>query len=195
MLSSFASPQPAPVAMPAARPTSYRYWEDYRADELRAVLDKIALVIDDKRRQLDLIAASNQGAPAVRGPSAPAPAPPTKNETLGEILSPSQANTFLNCSAKWWFKYGASLPDPKGGSLVRGLAVHKTIERWFKLILEGTTPDIEDMRDPYDDAWEAFSQAGAGAKVITQHSPSTGKYRYSTDGGTTWQPGQPPQQQ
>ena len=157
MLSSFASPQPAPVAMPAARPTSYRYWEDYRADELRAVLDKIALVIDDKRRQLDLIAASNQGAPAVRGPSAPAPAPPTKNETLGEILSPSQANTFLNCSAKWWFKYGAGLPDPKGGSLVRGLAVHKTIERWFKLILEDAAPDIEDMREPYDDAWEALS--------------------------------------
>jgi CRISPR/Cas system-associated exonuclease Cas4 (RecB family) len=85
--------------------------------------------------------------------------PATKNETLGEILSPSQANTFLNCSAKWWFRYGAGLPDPKGGSLVRGLAVHKTIERWFKLILDGHTPDIEEMREPYDDAWEALSGA------------------------------------
>ena len=146
---SVASPLPAPVAMPPARPTSYRYWEDYRADELRAVLEKIALVIDEKQRQFDPIAASKQAAAAA--------APPTKNETLGEILSPSQANTFLNCSAKWWFKYGAGLPDPKGGSLVRGLAVHKTIERWFKLILQGATPDIEDMREPYDDAWEALS--------------------------------------
>jgi hypothetical protein len=32
------------------------------------------------------------------------------------------------------------------------------------------------------------------AATITQHSPSTGKYRYSTDGGKTWQPGQPPNQ-
>src|SRR5579862_1501949 len=87
----------------------------------------------------------------------PATPLPTKNETLGEILSPSQANTFLNCSAKWWFKYGAGLPDPKGGSLVRGLAVHKTIEHWYKLVLEGATPDIEDMREPYDDAWEVLS--------------------------------------
>jgi hypothetical protein len=31
-------------------------------------------------------------------------------------------------------------------------------------------------------------------KPIVQHSPTTGKYRYSTDGGTTWQPGQPPNQ-
>jgi hypothetical protein len=35
---------------------------------------------------------------------------------------------------------------------------------------------------------------GSGKAVITQHSPSTGKYRYSTDGGQTWQTGQPPQQ-
>jgi hypothetical protein len=145
---SLASPQPAPVAMPPARPTSYRYWEDYRADELRAVLDKIALVIDEKRRQVDLVAASKQAAASPLTTSAPAATPTTKNETLGEILSPSQANTFLNCSAKWWFKYGAGLPDPKGGSLVRGLAVHKTIERWFKLILDGVAVDIEDMRDP-----------------------------------------------
>lgn len=94
--------------------------------------------------------------PAASGPSAPA-VPATRNETLGEILSPSQANTFLNCSAKWWFKYGAGLPDPKSGSLVRGLAVHKTIERWFERVLEGVTPDIEDMHEPYEDAWEALS--------------------------------------
>src|ERR1039457_5270864 len=154
---SLASMQPAPVGMPPVRPTSYRYWEDYRADELRAVLDKIALVIDDKQRQFDLIAVSKLDAASTLTVSAPAAAPTTKNETLGEILSPSQANTFLNCSAKWWFKYGAGLPDPKGGSLVRGLAVHKTIERWFRLILEGAAPDIEDMREPYDDAWEALS--------------------------------------
>ena len=34
---------------------------------------------------------------------------------------------------------------------------------------------------------------GATAAPIIQHSPSTGAYRYSTDGGSTWQAGQPPQ--
>ena len=46
----------------------------------------------------------------------------------GEVLSPSQASTFLSCSAKWWFRYGLGLPDPAGGAAVRGKAVHKTIE-------------------------------------------------------------------
>jgi putative RecB family exonuclease len=100
---------------------------------------------------------SSVRAPLTPFPVPPSPAPVIKNETLGEILSPSQANTFLNCSAKWWFRYGIGLPDPKSGSLVRGLAVHKTIERWFKLSLEGATPEIDDMREPYEDAWESLS--------------------------------------
>lgn len=33
---------------------------------------------------------------------------------------------------------------------------------------------------------------GKAQKPIVQHSPSTGKYRYSLDGGRTWQNGQPP---
>src|SRR5580658_10250256 len=33
---------------------------------------------------------------------------------------------------------------------------------------------------------------GAATAPVIQHSPSTGQYRYSTDGGKTWQPGQPP---
>jgi hypothetical protein len=35
---------------------------------------------------------------------------------------------------------------------------------------------------------------GGSSAPIIQHSPSTGKYRYSVDGGKTWQPGQPPTQ-
>lgn len=34
--------------------------------------------------------------------------------------------------------------------------------------------------------------ASGKQKAIVQHSPSTGQYRYSLDGGKTWQPGQPP---
>lgn len=37
-------------------------------------------------------------------------------------------------------------------------------------------------------------ESGSGSQqTIVQHSPSTGQYRYSTDGGKTWQPGQPKQ--
>jgi hypothetical protein len=35
---------------------------------------------------------------------------------------------------------------------------------------------------------------GSAQKPIVQHSQSTGKYRYSLDGGKTWQQGQPPSQ-
>ena len=70
--------------------------------------------------------------PAASGPAA-------KNETLGNLLSPSQANQFLNCSARWWFKYGAGLPDPKGGSLVRGfIAMCHPSRRSSKLKAYGT---------------------------------------------------------
>jgi hypothetical protein len=34
----------------------------------------------------------------------------------------------------------------------------------------------------------------AGSKPVVQHSASTNQYRYSMDGGKTWQPGQPPSQ-
>jgi len=33
------------------------------------------------------------------------------------VLSPTQARMFLGCSARWWFKYGLSLPEPKTSSL------------------------------------------------------------------------------
>ena len=38
------------------------------------------------------------------------------------------------------------------------------------------------------------AEGGGSTKAIVQHSPSTGAYRYSMDGGNTWQPGQPPNQ-
>jgi len=44
---------------------------------------------------------------------------------------------------------------------------------------------------------EIGSQKGnkpSQGKAIVQHSPSTGQYRYSMDGGSTWQMGKPPSQ-
>jgi CRISPR/Cas system-associated exonuclease Cas4 (RecB family) len=154
------APQPAVVPMPAPRLTSYRYWEDYAPKYLRSIRDTVARVIDDQERQRDLFEEAPAAAAFANAPNAtvarPTPAAPAaKNETLGNLLSPSQANQFLNCSARWWFKYGAGLADPKGGSLVRGSTVHKCIEHWFKLQMAGAAPEIDDIAEFYEDAWEA----------------------------------------
>jgi len=147
-------PQAPPPPMPPARLTSYRYWEDYAPRFLHAIQDTLTRVLTDKERQTSLF----EEAPAA-GPSlfAPAPTAPAKNETLGNLLSPAQANTFLNCSARWWFKYGAGLPDPKSGSLVRGSTVHKCIEHWFRQRAAGNVIETEDLAEFYNDAWEAMA--------------------------------------
>jgi hypothetical protein len=36
----------------------------------------------------------------------PAPQPEAAN-----VLSPTQVRTFLDCSAKWWFRYGLRFPN------------------------------------------------------------------------------------
>jgi hypothetical protein len=63
-------------------------------------------------------------------------------EALGGRLSPSQVRTFLDCSAKWWFKYGLGLPEPKTSWLAFGLAVHAAVETNFRSKLE-TGEDLE----------------------------------------------------
>ena len=80
--------------------------------------------------------------------------PAVAHNDLGAVLSPSQAKTFaFDCSARWWFKYGMHLPDPKGGSLVRGLAVHRTVEVYFRIRKEGHAVFADDMGPAYEAAW------------------------------------------
>jgi hypothetical protein len=51
---------------------------------------------------------------------------------LGKVLSPTQVRTFLNCSARWWFKYGLDEPEAKNSALALGSAVHRTLEINFR---------------------------------------------------------------
>ncbi len=51
---------------------------------------------------------------------------------LSQVLSPTQVRTFLDCSARWWFKYGLELPEQKTSSLALGLAVHRALEVNFR---------------------------------------------------------------
>lgn len=55
---------------------------------------------------------------------------------LGEVLSPSQVRTFLDCSARWWFKYGLGSPEPKTSSQALGTAIHRALEVNFREKLE-----------------------------------------------------------
>ena len=58
------------------------------------------------------------------------------------VLSPSQVRCFLDCPARWWFKYGLQLPERKSSSLALGLAVHQALEVNFREKLE-TREDLE----------------------------------------------------
>jgi hypothetical protein len=61
---------------------------------------------------------------------------------VAPVLSPSQVRTFLDCQARWWFKYGLQLPEPKNSSLALGLAIHRALEVNFREKLE-THEDLD----------------------------------------------------
>src|SRR5687768_1879894 len=46
----------------------------------------------------------------------------------GAVLSPSQANTWLSCPARWMFKNLLELPDPQNAARFVGSCVHKSLE-------------------------------------------------------------------
>jgi CRISPR/Cas system-associated exonuclease Cas4 (RecB family) len=72
----------------------------------------------------------------------------------GEILSPSQASTFLGCSAKYRFKYLLGIADPAGGGAVRGRAVHKAIEHYLRAKISGLELDGEAITGEWDEIWD-----------------------------------------
>jgi len=61
---------------------------------------------------------------------------------LAPVLSPSQVRCFLDCPARWWFKYGLQIPERKSSSLALGLAVHRALEVNFREKVE-TREDLE----------------------------------------------------
>src|SRR5215510_14852211 len=73
----------------------------------------------------------------------------------GEILSPSQASTFLSCSARWRFKYLLGLKDPAGGGAARGRAVHLAIEYYMRAKMAGVVLDPEKLTDEWDGIWDS----------------------------------------
>jgi len=147
-------PAPAAMPMPPPRLTSSSYWEDWQPEYLHAI--HATLTRDHKERQGDRFTPPQVAEPAAPSlvRNLPAPPLPEKNATLGGLLSPSQVNMFIGCSAKWWFRYGAGLPDPKGGALVRGSVVHKLAEYWFQQRLAGNTLEPDALAEPFEAIWD-----------------------------------------
>src|SRR5690349_496305 len=71
-------------------------------------------------------------APEPPGAVLPVPLLTVPTPELGQILSPTQERTYLDCSARWWFKYGLGLPEVKNSSLALGSAVHHALEANFR---------------------------------------------------------------
>ena len=81
---------------------------------------------------------------------------------LGELLSPSQVNTFLSCPAKWYFRYALGLKEPATGSLALGTAFHAAMAANFRQKVE-TKQDLttETLQDFFS---EAFAIAAVDAE-------------------------------
>jgi CRISPR/Cas system-associated exonuclease Cas4 (RecB family) len=74
----------------------------------------------------------------------------------GEVLSPSQARTFLSCAAKWYFRYVLGLREPKTGSLAVGSAFHKAItENFRRKIASGRDLPLGEVAEIYDHEWQS----------------------------------------
>jgi hypothetical protein len=98
--------------------------------KLIAIRETLNAVLEDRGEVLKLPPAADVV------PSRKRAAQTAAIEALGAVLSPSQVKTYLDCSARWWFKYGLGLPDPKTSWLAFGLAIHSAIELNFRYKLE-----------------------------------------------------------
>jgi RecB family exonuclease len=99
-------------------------------------------------------------APAVVMAEAPVAAIPSivgassNNTGIADVLSPSQVNGYLNCSAAWKYRYVDKLPAAATGNQVRGRAVHALVGFWFRQRMAGATPDGETLAEAYSEIWD-----------------------------------------
>jgi RecB family exonuclease len=138
---------------------------------LLAARQRIDTVIDERTRQFSLFdEADVAGGPwlvageafaEAQPPTTSHPPPPTPQSQIADVLSPSQVRSFMDCAAKWWYKYGLGLPDPKGSSLVRGIVVHRMVEIFLRAKFSGAAPEPDDLAGLFDQVWEETASDGS----------------------------------
>jgi CRISPR/Cas system-associated exonuclease Cas4 (RecB family) len=80
-------------------------------------------------------------------------------EELGEVLSPSQVNTYLTCPAKWYFRYLLGLAKPATGALALGRAFHATLAANFRRkMANGGDMKEEEVREVFEQEWILASE-------------------------------------
>jgi len=79
-------------------------------------------------------------------------------ERLGEVLSPSQVNTYLTCPAKWYFRYLVGLVEPANGALALGKAFHATLAANFRQkMASGNDMEPAEVREIFAQEWKLAS--------------------------------------
>jgi RecB family exonuclease len=98
-------------------------------------------------------------------------------ESLGELLSPSQVNTYLTCPAKWYFRYLVGLNEPATGALALGTAFHGTLARNFRQKMStGRDMETGELAEAFDAEWSAaLSEAELRDDEDPAELASTGK--------------------
>jgi CRISPR/Cas system-associated exonuclease Cas4 (RecB family) len=109
----------AAVASPASRS-----FEEIGSEQLVQISERIDVVIEDRVAPAPWDAAAQ--------PVSLIPIETVPRVELGKVLSPTQVRTFLNCSARWWFKYALFEPETKNSALALGSAVHRALEANFR---------------------------------------------------------------
>ena len=152
---------------------SRRSLDPIPTDGLLAAKQRIDTVIDERTRQFSLFDDVPEVAPAIVTEPWPAcgsqpdpdkllvfPAAAPVSQ-IADVLSPSQVRTFLDCPARWWYKYGLGLPDPKGSSLVRGIVVHRMAEIYLRTKFAGAAPEVDELAEIFEDVWNETSAEGS----------------------------------
>jgi putative RecB family exonuclease len=113
--------------------------------------------------------------------------------TLGELLSPSQVNTFLSCPAKWYFRHALGLVELPTGALALGSAFHSVLAANFRQKIE-TKQDLP-AHELEGSFREAFAMAAEDAEFREDEEPAalieTGRAlvrRYMADAAPLIQP-------
>ena len=75
-------------------------------------------------------------------------------EELGELLSPSQVNTYLTCPAKWHFHYLLGLTEEPTGAPALGKAFHAALATNFSRKLTcGREMEPAEAREAFEQEW------------------------------------------
>lgn len=103
---------------------------------------------------------------------------------VDQVLSPSQVRCFMDCHARWWFKYVRKEPDPANGNLALGRAIHAALllnfaqkaETYEDLPVSGILAlfreawSLECEQTEFRDDEDPFELARAGEALVTKYT-------------------------